>query len=418
MNSDQDKELFGGDNKRDTPTSTEEQGEKDPGAEEEPKAKITGEAEEEPKTSTEQQKPMHPHLEGDCGLPEGCMTAAEMEAAMVSRRAADEDRERMLMRAAIHVRSSRVQRLLYQYFFDKAVADAKANVPHRDRTYTLVADFGQNMELPVFNEEQPGCTYYYSPLSVYNFGIVDHAHDYGNGEFKEHMHAHVYHEGVGRKGANNVASLIMKTLRKMGILRENDIGGELTNIFDTCTSQNKNNTVMKLLTYLGEMGYFKKVNFIFLVVGHTKNSADHLFNILKKVYRKSNIYTMDDLMAKLNESECVTVHPVEEDFQDWDEFLSMFYRDFSGEIKQNHIFSASSNGRDKNQFSVNLRESNLPEHKVKPHGAIKQTFHGRRDYPNYKTAVYNRGAIMAAARPEHLKQIDSVGINIFMLVEL
>ena len=55
-------------------------------------------------------------------------------------------------------------------------------------------------------------TYYYSPLSIYNLGVVDHAHDYGNGEVKERMYAHVYHEGVGKKGANNVASLIVKTL--------------------------------------------------------------------------------------------------------------------------------------------------------------------------------------------------------------
>ena len=41
------------------------------------------------------------------------------------------------------------------------------------------------------------------------------------------MHAHVYHEGVGKKGANNVASLIIKTLRHLNILREDLVGGEL-----------------------------------------------------------------------------------------------------------------------------------------------------------------------------------------------
>ena len=72
---------------------------------------------------------------------------------------------------------------------------------------------------------------YYSPLSIFNLGMVDHAHDYGNGNYNAHLHAHVYHEGVGKKGANNVASLIMKTLKLMGILRENDIGGELCKCF-------------------------------------------------------------------------------------------------------------------------------------------------------------------------------------------
>jgi hypothetical protein len=90
------------------------------------------------------------------------------------------------------------------------------------------------------------------------------------------MHAHVYHEGVGKKGANNVCSLIVKTLRLIGILRENDMGGELNIVFDNCSGQNKNNTVLKLLVWLTEMGYFRKINFVFLIVGHTKNAADRI----------------------------------------------------------------------------------------------------------------------------------------------
>ena len=55
------------------------------------------------------------------------------------------------------------------------------------------------MELPIFISEQPGCTYYYSPLSVYNLGVVNHAHLYDNGIITEHMHCHVYNEGVGKR---------------------------------------------------------------------------------------------------------------------------------------------------------------------------------------------------------------------------
>ena len=96
--------------------------------------------------------------------------------------------------------------------------DASKNKDHSSRSYTFVVDYGQNMELPVYNKEQPGVTYYYSPLSVYNLGVVNHAHEYPNGEVKEHMYAHVYHKGVGKKGANNVASLIVKTLQQLNLL--------------------------------------------------------------------------------------------------------------------------------------------------------------------------------------------------------
>ena len=51
----------------------------------------------------------------------------------------------------------------------------------------------------------------------------------------------------------------MKTLQIMGLLREEECGKELNSIFDNCSGQNKNNTVLKLVPYLVEMKMFKKV---------------------------------------------------------------------------------------------------------------------------------------------------------------
>jgi folylpolyglutamate synthase/dihydropteroate synthase len=119
---------------------------------------------------------------------------------------------------------------------------------------------------------------------------------------------------VGKKGANNVASLVVKTLTRLNLLREDSVG-ELNIIFDNCSGQNKNNTVLKLAAWLKAMGYFRRVNFIFLVVGHTKNAADRLFNSLKHEYRKQDIFTMEVLIRKLSASDCVTVIPtVPDDF--------------------------------------------------------------------------------------------------------
>jgi hypothetical protein len=78
--------------------------------------------------------------------------------------------------------------------------------------YTFVVNYWQNMELPVYNNEQPGCTYYFSRMSVYKLGVVDHAHLYDDRQVSKHLHCHVYHEGVGKKGANNDALLTIKTL--------------------------------------------------------------------------------------------------------------------------------------------------------------------------------------------------------------
>jgi hypothetical protein len=185
----------------------------------------------------------------------------------------------MIIRANEHVQMARAQRILYVNLVLKAREHSKQNIEHIQRSYTFVVDFGQNMELPSFNGEQPGSTYYYSPLSVYNLGMVDQSHKDCDGIECDHMHAHVYHEGIGKKGENNVCSLIVKTLQYLNIMCGGDIGGELNIIFDNCSGQNKNNTVLRLIVFLTEMGYFKQVNFVFLVVGHTKNAADQILNL-------------------------------------------------------------------------------------------------------------------------------------------
>ena len=74
------------------------------------------------------------------------------------------------------------------------------NVPFCDKTYIFVADYAQNLDLPHFGQNQPGETYYYSPLSVYEFGVVNLA--------TSKLNAFTYHEGEGRKGGDNVSPLV------------------------------------------------------------------------------------------------------------------------------------------------------------------------------------------------------------------
>jgi hypothetical protein len=254
---------------------------------------------------------------------------------------------------------ARAQRALYQAKLELAVQDATAKMDQNSRrVYTFVVDYGQNMELPVYNKEQPGCTYYFSPLSVFNLGVVNHAHVYEDGRVSEHLHCHVYHKGVGKKGPNNVASLIIKMLQQLNILRDDSVGGELNVIFNNCSGQNKNNTMLRMAAWMMVMNYFKEVNFIFLVVGHTKNAADRLFNSLKDEYRRQNLFTFQDLVETLNKLSVVTIHPASsEDFLDYKKLMSSLFWTLAGNIKKNHIFSCNDDGS-----QMTLRQSNLPEH--------------------------------------------------------
>jgi len=107
------------------------------------------------------------------------------------------------------------------------------------------------------------------------------------------------------------------------------------------------------------LGYFKRVNFIFLVVGHTKNAADRLFNCLKLEYRKQNLFTFQDMLEELNRLELVTIHPASPlDFLDYDKLMNKFYgRRLLGNIKKNHIFTCGDDGA-----QMIIRQSSLDEH--------------------------------------------------------
>jgi hypothetical protein len=270
-----------------------------------------------------------------------------------------QEREEKIAEANLHVRMAKVQRELVNRKI--ALARETRDYDHSDRTYTFIVDYGQNMELPMFGHEQPGDTYYFSPLTIYNLGVVDVSHPEG-----DHLYCHIYKEGDGKKGGNNVSSLLMKTLQFLSLLKDS-AGKELNVVFDNCGGQNKNNFVLLLIPFLVELGYFKHVNFIFLIVGHTKNAADRLFNALKHVYRRSNVQTFRQLLRVCGTSPHVTsVAVIDGDFSKYSEFLSQFYVTLK-DLKSQHIFSCSvqSNGAIYNtegELHFAVRKSDLDEH--------------------------------------------------------
>jgi len=113
---------------------------------------------------------------------------------------------------------------------------------------------------------------------------------------------------------------------------------------DNCSGQNKNRMVIRLAPLIVELGLYKKVNFAFLVARHTKNSCDHLFNILKLKYRKSDIFSIEMLVKTVNQCHLVdAVRAKEDDFKDYDKFLNLIYKGIeSGTVNRAHIFQCDS----------------------------------------------------------------------------
>jgi hypothetical protein len=207
-------------------------------------------------------------------------------------------------------------------------------------------------------EHQPGETYYFLPLTVNCFGLAN------IGLEKAQLTAYVYHEGEGKKGGNNVASLIYKYLDDYGLINQHcPLQKELNWVMDNCRGQNKNHYVLQLATLFVELKYYRSVNIIFLVAGHTKNVADCLFNLLKTLYRKSQVFSMEQLVTVLNKSqyvECVKVGT--EDFCNFGKLEDKVYKHtpLSGHTKKYQVFYSN----DKNPGILYAKVSNNTASKV------------------------------------------------------
>ena len=90
---------------------------------------------------------------------------------------------------------------------------------------------GQNLALHNFAAEQMGDTYYLTPLTIFVFGVNDDSRLDGT---SDHMNAYIWSEGVGRRGANNIASCLLKDYRKRGYFDGGHNTGSLIIIADNC----------------------------------------------------------------------------------------------------------------------------------------------------------------------------------------
>ena len=81
-----------------------------------------------------------------------------------------------------------------------------------------------------------------------------------------------------------MASCIFKTLKEIGIMKDDKQGYKLNLFMDNCRGQNKNCMVLHFPFFIPERKYFWNANFGFLEKKHTKNNANCMYNELKIEY--------------------------------------------------------------------------------------------------------------------------------------
>lgn len=162
-----------------------------------------------------------------------------------------------------------------------------------------------------------------------------------------HMHVHVYHKGTGKKDANNITSLIMKTLRLLNLLRANNLDRKLV-YFD--------NEIFRLHTMLTKFRMFKVVNMPFLVAWHTKKACVRLFKFLKAKCWAMDSYMMKELLLK---HLCIGQHHgAQNNCGQLNMFLGEWHRNLAGLILASHMFIMSTTkGMTGNKFKVNIQKT-------------------------------------------------------------
>ena len=176
--------------------------------------------------------------------------------------------ETLVLEMGKHCNMWKTQREYVQKKRDEGKNDFLWKVLWPLRRDIFVCDYMQNLDLPHYGGEQPGDTYYYSPLAIFGFGVVDYS--------IEQLYAYIYTEGEGKKGGNNVVSLIHDTLKKKGVFEDAERlgpGKSLTLVFDNCGGQNKNRMVLRYALYLVEKGIYKSVELVFWYAGTLKMCA-------------------------------------------------------------------------------------------------------------------------------------------------
>jgi hypothetical protein len=70
-----------------------------------------------------------------------------------------------------------------------------------------------------------------------------------------------------------------------------------------------------------------------LIVGHTKNVANRLFNTLKRLYRVQNVFSMGMLLEAMTHPQVIAYNVNWQMIKNWDKFLNRIYKKMSAVLK-------------------------------------------------------------------------------------
>lgn len=193
--------------------------------------------------------------------------------------------ERTFYRARIQIARQHYQKLLENNAGQSSLLKANS----RDIVAHYSWDFAQQLHYP-FESQQVGPIYFKTPRRAQLFGVC-------NEGVPSQINYLIDEADFPGKTANTVISLLDHFFAHHSLVEKT---AYLT--ADNCVAQNKNNAMIQYLMYRVLIGLHDRIELSFLVVGHTKFSPDGYFGLIRKRYRRSNIYTYDNLVDVIEQS--------------------------------------------------------------------------------------------------------------------
>ncbi len=267
-----------------------------------------------------------------------CMTCEEFKKALnqiASNLHEDREAEKVLVlqKAIAHLRHAKKERDHYRKGIQLAEKDYAAlepkqrQIPCRANTRNITMhyswDFAQQLHY-LYEEQQVGPIYFKTPRRAQLFGVCSEG-------IPRQVNYLIDEADFLDKSANTVISLLDHFFAHYGM------GEKYVYLSaDNCVGQNKNNAVLHYLLYRSLMSLHTKIDLSFMVVGHTKCAPDGYFGLLKYRYRRSNVYTYDQL-ANMIEASSENGHNVCQRFRspagkpqvesrDWSNWLSKYFK--------------------------------------------------------------------------------------------
>jgi len=188
-------------------------------------------------------------------------------------------------------------------------------------------DFAQNLWLPQL-ADTPSQFYFLGLRSINLFGIVD-----DGGEGTPRQANMLYDQATAGKGSSEVVSMLYRFLRD--VRKPPFAARRLYFHADNCVGQNKNSTLIHFFLWCIATDVVDHVELKFMLKGHTKFSPDGGFGMIKKHYRRANVYTIEHVANVLRISTPETKRNEaiilgKDDFGDWKSAFRTYFTPLKG----------------------------------------------------------------------------------------